>query len=1347
METFNFIYQEKRIHILENMINNLSKNIKPEEMYNIIMNDNDVNTDSRKGWIYESLCEILILTKCIPGIDYTEFMEGQLQNLHSVNNINTILNIKIGGGGNNISDISLKLNKTNIIFSIKYKEKYCETDVSKIDRTLKETHYSDNYKIGLIVKNKNIIINHKYNNNNNIDKKIHDEIIENKLLFDENDIIEGMKKFFERYSKNTLNINEFIEMINETCLKCSRKSLFLKLHQKLTVVKFNQNINNNYHCISHKPRSGKSITILSICKDLLENTNNNKIMIMTSVPATIDSFIDDLDTYIEFSNIKYTIQDEFNTVDNDFKGIVFCSVQYLKNDEKKTKQKILKEIDFDVIFVDESHMGSSTDKTNDEILTISDKKSQVIFASGTSQKTQNYYKIPKKCVYEWDIDDECNMKNIKKEENIAMLVKKHGILFEECLNDISLNQDYSKCPTQILIKHNISDKLIESINKYNNENNTEFGYNCSSLFALVQDKDENKNIYYKEQFQICNTVAGENILKHFLENIISDNPMDNTVMNRIEKIQRNYNSRRSTKENPLLIIIYLPVNTRNNTISSLQKTLEKFIKYNKIWKDYNIEYSNSIEDSNNVNEPYNIYIESICNKAKNENKKGTILLLGNKGSVGITYHKCDITISLDDGHNISQQKQRFYRALTEAPEKTVGINVDMNIQRTYLYLLDTCNKIRKNMINDNISNYELLKYLFENQLFLFNPDELKYGKLKEVEIDKYFENIARNIIEEVDDDTILESIECNDDMKSYINYDFKMNNKLIVNKDLEGEQHDCPKGGKDITELEERVNDLNINEQKEISNENSEEEVEVLEEDINKTQQVCKLLFPLMGIISINSNITNFKEILQIKEDLITDILKSKKIDFKNNFQYNTFKYIMTVIIDNNEEIINNIREIYSTCSSNKVRNLIEKHFTPSEEEKKKNAEVATPVFLVDEMLSKIPTDFWESPKKVFEPCCGKGNFVLGIFDKFYNGLKYITDEIERCRIIVEECIYYADISPLNIFITTELLKCHIESYVSKSLEIDNIDFKYHTGDSLKLNINDYWNIEEGFDAVIGNPPYNASGNINTGNTIWQFFTKKSINEWLKVKGYLLYIHPPGWRKPNTKRSKFDGLYNLMTKDNQMLYLSINGIKEGIKIFKCGTRYDFYLIQKTKSFKETIINDEDNNLVSFNISNFDWLPNSNLDVISRLINFNDDNNRCEIICDFSYSRLDKKIVSKVKTDVYKYTLIYLTPKKGIRYMFSSVNNKGHFTIPKVIIGETGIENAINDYNGEYGMTQDSFGIKIYSNEEGNKILKAIKSKKFIELIKNSCSWSNFRIDWRLFTYLKKDFWKEFIDEE
>ena len=38
----------------------------------------------------------------------------------------------------------------------------------------------------------------------------------------------------------------------------------------MTFMQFIENIKQKLHLVSHKPRSGKSITILSICKYLLE---------------------------------------------------------------------------------------------------------------------------------------------------------------------------------------------------------------------------------------------------------------------------------------------------------------------------------------------------------------------------------------------------------------------------------------------------------------------------------------------------------------------------------------------------------------------------------------------------------------------------------------------------------------------------------------------------------------------------------------------------------------------------------------------------------------------------------------------------------------------------------------------------------------------------------------------------------------------------------------------------------------------------------------------------------------------------------------------------------------------
>jgi hypothetical protein len=448
----------------------------------------------------------------------------------------------------------------------------------------------------------------------------------------------------------------------------------------------------------------------------------------------------------------------------------------------------------------------------------------------------------------------------------------------------------------------------------------------------------------------------------------------------------------------------------------------------------------------------------------------------------------------------------------------------------------------------------------------------------------------------------------------------------------------------------------------------------------------------------------------------------------------------MNNIIDNNVEIVNNIREIYSIAPANKLRELIEKHFIPTNHEKKQNAEVPTPVKLVDDMLNSTPLEFWKKPQKVFEPCCGKGNFVLGIFDRFYKGLEEMyPNEIERCLIIMTKCIYYADLTELNVFITTEIMKCHVQSYCG----LDELDFEFnnYSGDTLELNIEDKWNIN-GFDMICGNPPYNSSGDTATGNTIWQDFTKKALNEWLLPNGYLLFVHPPGWRKPNTERGKFTKMFDLMTKQTQMLYLEIHGIKDGQKVFNCGTRYDWYLIEKTNQYKNTIIVDENGKQNEINLSELSWLPNSNILEINKILAKNDCE-RCPIIQSMSAYEPRKKWMSSIQSPEFKYPCVHSTPKAGIRYMYSKVNDRGHFGVSKVIFGDSGVYKPVIDMEGKYGMTQHSMAIQVDNLEEATYISKVIESDKFDKIIQ-SCLYSSYAIDWNIFKEFKKDFWKEFI---
>jgi hypothetical protein len=388
-------------------------------------------------------------------------------------------------------------------------------------------------------------------------------------------------------------------------------------------------------------------------------------------------------------------------------------------------------------------------------------------------------------------------------------------------------------------------------------------------------------------------------------------------------------------------------------------------------------------------------------------------------------------------------------------------------------------------------------------------------------------------------------------------------------------------------------------------------------------------------------------------------------------------------------------------------------------------------------MLDKIPEEFWEGGiyydseelylPKVFEPCSGKGGFIIDIIDRFMIGLEAtIPDEKERHKTIVEECLYFSDINPTNIFIC----KLLIDPYNEYKLN-------YNEGDTLKLDIKEKWGLD-GFEAVIGNPPYNLTE--NSRNTLWDLFVKYSIKN-LNTNGFLLYVHPALWRKPSSNKSKMNGLFKLMTTDNTIIYLEIHNVKDGIKTFKCGTRYDYYLLKKkfNENYKSKII-DEDGIENIIDLSTLNWLSNKNYKLIEKITN---SNKKINIIYSRSAYGNDKKWTNRTKTEQFKYPCVLSTPEKGIRYMYSEHKNNGHFGIKKIIFGETSTYNSFYDDKGSYGLTDGAIAIQEDNLIIANNILTAIKSEKFSELLK-SCSWSNYRIEWNMIKDLNKDFWKEFI---
>ncbi len=72
-----FTKQTYRIDVLFNILKN--NTIDAKELYNSLMTDNNTtNDDKRKGFLFETLSIILLISKCL-NIDYTNILNGQLQ--------------------------------------------------------------------------------------------------------------------------------------------------------------------------------------------------------------------------------------------------------------------------------------------------------------------------------------------------------------------------------------------------------------------------------------------------------------------------------------------------------------------------------------------------------------------------------------------------------------------------------------------------------------------------------------------------------------------------------------------------------------------------------------------------------------------------------------------------------------------------------------------------------------------------------------------------------------------------------------------------------------------------------------------------------------------------------------------------------------------------------------------------------------------------------------------------------------------------------------------------------------------------------------------------------------------
>ena len=194
-----------------------------------------------------------------------------------------------------------------------------------------------------------------------------------------------------------------------------------------------------------------------------------------------------------------------------------------------------------------------------------------------------------------------------------------------------------------------------------------------------------------------------------------------------------------------------------------------------------------------------------------------------------------------------------------------------------------------------------------------------------------------------------------------------------------------------------------------------------------------------------------------------------------------------------------------------------QQNFKVDNERKELYGEVNTPFSLIEDMLSCFPKEFFTNPNiKWLDPAVGCGYYPIVLYKKLFNGLKSkIRSREKRHNHIVKNMIYMCEVNPLH--------KTSIYNLFGENCNFINEDFL-----SLKR---ENFGIEEGFDVILGNPPYNCNGlkkvptNLHSkktqdGITIWDNFVKHSI-ALLKDDGFLSMIIPSIWMKPD-KSNNYD---------------------------------------------------------------------------------------------------------------------------------------------------------------------------------------------------------------------------------
>lgn len=362
---------------------------------------------------------------------------------------------------------------------------------------------------------------------------------------------------------------------------------------------------------------------------------------------------------------------------------------------------------------------------------------------------------------------------------------------------------------------------------------------------------------------------------------------------------------------------------------------------------------------------------------------------------------------------------------------------------------------------------------------------------------------------------------------------------------------------------------------------------------------------------------------------------------------------------------------------------------------KEKHGEVFTPRNFAEEMINRLPGNIWSnSSLKWLDPCAGHGIFMELIKDKLNKGLKNkIKNDKEREKHILNNMLYQVEINKNSI----KILK---QKFNTKN--IINYDF-------LKDNIIEKLNNK--FDIIIGNPPYNLDGTKTSGRkNVYALFGMKCL-DMLEKNGYLLFVHPPGYRKNIKLKGTNLNLNNIYT-SYDIKFIKMYNMNNTNKIFNVIMNVDYFLIKKQKIKNKTEIIDTLGNKELVKIKKDDFIPNFGFNILQKLKLLVNKYGNIKI-----YNTSELHATNRLSDGTYlknnkgKYKNIHLI-RENDKLIYKSKKKHTFYDKKKIFINCLGKNYVFYDNKGEFGATEQQLLIikpsQIY--------LKFFSSKLFLLIV-------------------------------